>query len=58
MRSPKLIALILMTTGTGVAFAHEGHGLNGLHWHASDVWAIAALAVAVGVAIYLSKGKK
>ncbi len=54
----KLIALGVVNTWTVSAFAHEGHGLNGPHWHASDVWALVALAAAVGVAIYLSKGKK
>ncbi|NBU89182.1 MAG: hypothetical protein EBS16_08280 [Betaproteobacteria bacterium] len=29
-------------------WAHDGHGLTGSHWHATDVWGFAlALAVAV-----------
>lgn len=32
------------------ALAHEGHGLSGPHWHATDAAIFIALAVAVGIA--------
>jgi hypothetical protein len=41
-----------------VVFAHEGHGLSGPHLHSGDWLGFLVLAVAVGVAIYLSRGKK
>jgi hypothetical protein len=58
MKHTKSIATIAMVTWTNAAFAHEGHGLSGSHWHASDVWGFLALGVAVTVAVWLSKGKK
>ena len=42
------LAASLMSTAT--AFAHDGHGLGGTHWHATDVLgfvAVAALAALV-----------
>ena len=43
------VLAVLFTTlaPLGLAWAHEGHGLTGSHWHATDVWGFAlALAVA------------
>ena len=37
------------------AAAHDGHGLVGGHWHASDAFGFVALAVAVGVAVWISR---
>lgn len=37
------------------AVAHDGHGLWGAHWHASDAFGFVALAVAVGVTVWLSR---
>jgi hypothetical protein len=37
------------------ALAHEGHGLFGSHWHASDALGFVGAATAVAVAIWLSK---
>lgn len=51
----KLVAAypgILVTTA---AFAHEGHGLTGVHWHATDTWGFVAVAAMVAVAIWLSR---
>lgn len=35
--------------------AHDGHELIGGHWHASDAFGFVALAVAVSVALWLSR---
>jgi hypothetical protein len=52
----KLIAASALSVWANAAFSHEGHGISGSHhWHASDTWGFVALAVAVGVAIWLSK---
>jgi hypothetical protein len=49
-------ASALLATG---ALAHEGHGLTSpSHWHITDAWGFVALAAAVGVAIWLSRGGK
>ena len=43
---------------TEVARAHEGHGLLGSHWHATDVLGFVGVAMAVGVAIWWTRGGK
>ena len=40
------------------AFAHDGHGLAGAHWHATDAFGWVVLAGLVAVAIWLSRGGK
>ena len=35
---------------SGPALAHEGHGMEGSHWHATDIWGL--LAVAAAAALY------
>ena len=37
--------------GATTAFAHDGHGLAGMHSHATDAWGFAAVAAMVAVAI-------
>ena len=49
-------AAALMITAS--AQAHEGHDLSGAHWHASEAWGLVALAMAVAVALYLSRSGK
>ena len=51
----KLIAVSLGITLANAAFAHEGHGLAGLHWHATDASGFVAVAGMIAAAIWLSK---
>ena len=37
------------------AWAHEGHGMEGSHWHATDIWGL--LAAAGAVALYFHRRK-
>jgi len=37
--------------------AHEGHGLTGAHWHATDAWGLAVGSL-VALAVWLSRGSK
>ena len=39
------------------SLAHDGHGLMGIHWHATDAAGLALVAVLAGIAIWLSRGK-
>jgi hypothetical protein len=51
-------ALTLITALTAAsAQAHDGHGLWGAHWHASDGFGfvVLAFAVVVGAALWLSR---
>ena len=53
----KLAALAVLAS-TGLAQAHEGHGLPGLsHWHAGDVGVLLALAAVIGLGLWLSRRK-
>ncbi|MDZ7939128.1 MAG: hypothetical protein U5M53_12965 [Rhodoferax sp.] len=52
------IASCLTTTGASVAFAHDGHGLGGTHWHATDVWGFVVVGALSALAIWIArKGK-
>jgi hypothetical protein len=39
------------------AWAHDGHGLSGAHWHASDALGF-AVAIVVGVAAWYLGNRK
>jgi hypothetical protein len=39
------------------ALAHEGHGLAGSHWHATDPWGLIALAAVVAAALWAARRK-
>jgi len=47
-------ALLLTTAG---AFAHDGHGMEGAHWHATDVSGFVLVVVLATLAILLSRGE-
>ena len=38
--------------------AHEGHGMGGAHWHASDSWGFIAVGGIFALALWLSRGGK
>ena len=54
----KLLSITLINVPATAAFANDGHGLAGSHWHATDVLGFVAAALAVGVAVWLSRGGK
>ncbi len=58
LKTIKLIAALAVNTWTTTLFAHDGHGAQGSHWHASDAWGFVALGAMVAVAIWLSRGDK
>ena len=54
----KALALTLLTTLLGAtAHAHEGHGLAGTHWHATDAFGFIAALAAVGALVWW-RGRK
>jgi len=63
MRSRPLNAIVLLatyaiSTRASVAFAHDGHGLAGSHWHSTDALGFVAVGCLAAVAIWLSgRGK-
>ena len=56
--APKLLPVTLINLSATATFAHNGYGLTGTHWHATDVLGFVAAALAVGVAVWLSRGGK
>ncbi len=38
-----------------LALAHDGHGLAGSHWHASEAGGLALVALLASIAIWLSR---
>jgi hypothetical protein len=58
MKKRAITFITALFAGAAPAFAHEGHGLGGTHWHATDTLGFVAAGVAIAVAIYLGKGGK
>lgn len=53
--APKVAAWLTFLAWADSAFAHDGHGLGGSHWHATDVLGFAALGGMVALAVWLSR---
>ena len=49
--------ILAATTLPVLARAHEGHGLGGGHWHATDAWGFVAVGVAAAVAFWYFRRK-
>jgi hypothetical protein len=54
----RAITVPLSALAAAQAHAHDGHGLTGSHWHASDAWGFVAFAALVAVAVWLSRNDK
>ena len=50
------VALALLAAH-GLALAHEGHGMQGSHWHATDLLGL-VVGLAVAALIWRSRGDK
>ena len=50
-------ALFAATAFCAPALAHDGHGLFGTHWHATDTLGFIGVAAAIAVALWWSSGK-
>jgi hypothetical protein len=53
--STRFISTCTGSMGVTAAFAHDGHGLAGMHWHATDTWGFVTVAVMIAVAIWFSR---
>jgi predicted alpha/beta hydrolase len=54
----KLIAVQAIITPATAIFAHDGHSLEGSHWHASDTFGFVLLAAAIGLTLWFGRGGK
>ena len=43
---------------TAMAWAHDGHGMAGSHWHATDTAGFVVVVALATIAIWLSRGDK
>ena len=50
------VAASAMLASAHTALAHDGHGLLGSHWHATDLWGFLAVGVLLAIAIW--QGRK
>ena len=50
------VALALLAAH-GLALAHDGHGMQGSHWHATDLLGL-AFGLAVAALVWRSRGGK
>ena len=48
----RLIGGLALAVGTTGALAHDGHGLPGAHWHATDAWGYLALGALIVAAVW------
>ena len=51
----KSIAISALMTSVNAVFAHEGHGLHGSHWHATDLWGYVAVGVLIAAIIWQAR---
>jgi hypothetical protein len=56
MKKIKLPSAMAFLSASSLALAHDDHGLQGSHWHVTDVWGFVALGAAIAVALWLSRG--
>lgn len=47
----------LAVLAPALAAAHEGHGPEGPHWHATDAWGFVALGLVIATALWLGRRK-
>ncbi len=53
----RALTALALCTGAARALAHDGHGLQGAHWHATDVSGFVLVVVLAALAILLSRGE-
>ena len=58
LNATTLIAAYAASTGASTVFAHDGHGLAGSHWHATDALTFTALVCIAAVSIWLARRGK
>jgi hypothetical protein len=54
--APRLAAAAALLA-TATAWAHDGHGLAGSHWHPTDTAGFAVVALLAGLAVWLSRDR-
>jgi len=53
----KSLLSLLVACQVPLALAHDGHGMSGAHWHATDGLGFMVLAAIVGLALWATRRK-
>ena len=53
----KLLCAASLAAAAPLALAHEGHGLAGTRWHATDASGFVALGVGMALYLWYRRGK-
>jgi hypothetical protein len=53
----KNFAALFMATAALNALAHDGHGLQGSHWHSTDAWGFVVFGAMALAAWFIGRGK-
>jgi hypothetical protein len=53
----KLMIAATLSQAASLAMAHDGHGMDFAHWHATDAWGFVAMGVAVALLVWMRRGK-
>ena len=53
----KLLAAATLSSAASLVAAHDGHGMELAHWHATDVWGFVALGVVAALVVWMRRGK-
>ena len=54
----KFIAIQAIITPATSVFAHDGHGMQGSHWHTSDTFGFVIFAAAIAISLWFGRGSK
>jgi hypothetical protein len=49
------VTALTLLAASATAWAHDGHSMEGGHWHATDIWGL--LAIAAAAALYYHRRK-
>jgi hypothetical protein len=53
----RLLAAAIFSSAAPLVAAHDGHGIDFAHWHATDVWGFMALGVVAALVVWMRRGQ-
>jgi len=53
----RFFSALALVAAPALALAHEGHGPEGVHWHATDTWGFVVTAALVAAAVWFTRRK-
>ena len=54
----KSIAACVLLARANASFGHDGHGMGGIHWHATDTFGLLLVGGLAALALWFSRGGK